>query len=254
MTSRVTAQSLISDYALFGGQSNTSGVTAPASPGLGVVLCSSSNIQNGAIGSYSLIQTNGNASLGNGLYSNGRIVLSNSNTVAGRVTAANAGGLTGNILSVGSSTNISGNIDVNGSISIGGGTVSGRITQPSGFTYSGPTPGGGRVIGTPSLPTLPAFPAEITFPAYGTTNITGNTTLTPGSYGVMTLGGNKTVTLNGPGVYVFRSIRNTGNTNSFMFNFQNSTSGNFLIYVHEDVDLGKVSSTTLNGGSAARIF
>ncbi|MEY4594061.1 MAG: hypothetical protein RIQ47_471, partial [Bacteroidota bacterium] len=245
---------LITDFSIFGGQTNTTGVTTPASPGLGVVLSSSTSVPSGLVGSYVLVQSTGNSTINGSIYSNGRVTLANSNVIGGRITAANTAGLTGSILSVGSSASISGNIDVNGNIVIGGGTVSGRVTQPTGFTYSGPVPAGGRTIGAPSLPVLPAFPAEISFPNFGTTNITGTTTISPGSYGAMTLGGSRTVTFSGPGVYVFRSIKNTGNSNTFSFNFQNTTSGNIQIYVHGDADLGKINSQLVNGGSANRIF
>ncbi|MFM2208234.1 MAG: hypothetical protein RL213_2209, partial [Bacteroidota bacterium] len=250
-----SAQSLqITNFAIYGGQRNAVGVTAPAAPGYGVVFNSSTSMQGGNIGSEVLIQTTGNSGFGANLLSGGTVSLNNSNTVSGRITAANGGNLTGNVLSVGSSANLSGAIDVNGNILIGGGTVSGTVTQPSGATYSGPAPAGGRIVGTPNLPVLPAFPAEITFPAFGATTISNNTTLTPGNYGAMTLNGNKTVTFNGPGVYVFRSIKNTGNANTFNFNFQNASSGQFQIYVHGDVDLGKIVANLQNGGSAGRLY
>ncbi|MFM2135144.1 MAG: hypothetical protein RL021_544, partial [Bacteroidota bacterium] len=133
-------------------------------------------------------------------------------------------------------------------------TVTGTVTQPSGATYSGPVPAGGRIIGTPNLPVLPVFPAEITFPASGSTAITNNTTITPGNYGAMSLNGNKTINFNGPGVYVFQSIRNSGNANTFNFNFQNAGTGQFRIYVHGDVDLGKIVANLQNGGSAGRLY
>src|SRR6185369_7279716 len=88
----------------------------------------------------------------------------------------------------------------------------------------------------------------------GATNITNTATITPGNYGNVTLGGNKTLTLNGPGVYVFNSIKNTGNTNSFIFNFQNNATGKFFLYIHGDVDLNKSDVTLQNGGSASRIY
>ena len=169
----------------------------------------------------------------------------------GKITAANTAKCQlGTILSVGNSAQITGNIDVKGNIVVGGGTVNGTVTHPAGTTYSGPAPSGGNITGTPTLPTLPAFPTAVTFPAAGAINISSSQTITPGSYGNLTLSGNKTITLNGPGTYVFNKISCSGSSNNFVFNFQNSASGNFLIYVHNDADMGKSSATMTNGGSA----
>ena len=199
------------------------------------------------------MQTTGNVTFnGTNIHSGDKVILTNSNVVGGKITAANSSASTGTILSVGSSTNISGNIDVNGNVVIGGGTVSGRVTIPVGRTYTGPTPGGGLVFGPPSIPTLPAMPVATVFPAAGTTNITGNQTITPGSYGNVTYSGNKTLTLNGPGVYVFNTILWTGNSNKLVFNFQNSTGGVFYIYIHGNADFGKLSASLTNGGKCLK--
>ena len=240
-------QTTMKDYVLFGGNSTyASGY---------VQLGSSANVQGGAIGSYKLVKTTGNATIGANVYSGGTIVFSNSNIVTGKITAANSPAVTGTILSVGSSTNISGNIDVNGNIVVTSGTVSGRVTHPSGTTYTGPTPGGGNITGQPALPTLPAMPAITTFPAFANVaDINSTTTITPGSYKGIKLSGNKTLTFNGTGVYVFEQIANTGGTNNFVFNFQNNANGTIKIYVHNNVNLGKINVSMVNGGSASRIF
>lgn len=143
---------------------------------------------------------------------------------------------------------------MNGNVVVSGGTVSGRVTHPTGTTYTGPAPAGGNIVGVPAIPTLPALPVITTFPAAGTTNITTTQTLSPGNYKNITLSGNKTITFNGPGVYVFSTIQCSGSSNNFVFNFQNSSTGNFYIYVHGNADLGKSNATLLNGGSASRIF
>ena len=253
-----SAQQLsISDFVLFGGNilcPAGPGQQAPAAPGCGVILGSSTNIQQGSIGSYRFITSTGNATINTNLYSGGTIQLANSNTVTGKITAANNAGLTGNVISIGSGGLLSGNIDANGSIVVGGGTVTGRVTHPTGTTYTGPAPDAGNVIGTPALPVLPAMPVINNFPAAGSVNISINKTITPGSYGNVTLGGNKTLTLSGPGVYIFNSIKNSGTTNNFVFDFKNSTTGTFKIYIIADVDLNKVLATTINGGSANRIY
>ncbi|MFM7726599.1 MAG: hypothetical protein ACKO7B_07850, partial [Flavobacteriales bacterium] len=85
----------IYDYVVYGGQSGATGVTAPPAPGFGVVLSSSTTMQSGNIGSQTLIQTNGNSTLGCNLFSGGKISLNNSNVVSGRITTANTAGATG---------------------------------------------------------------------------------------------------------------------------------------------------------------
>ncbi|MFM2136255.1 MAG: hypothetical protein RL021_1655, partial [Bacteroidota bacterium] len=109
--SRIGAQSLqITDFAIYGGQRNATGVTTPAAPGYGVVFNSSTSMQGGNIGSEVLIQTTGNSGFGANLLSGGTVSLNNSNTISGRITAANGGAITANVLSVGSSANLSGSI------------------------------------------------------------------------------------------------------------------------------------------------
>ncbi|TMI90296.1 MAG: T9SS type A sorting domain-containing protein [Bacteroidetes bacterium] len=227
-------------------------LSGPNGPGT-TLIGSSITINNGSLGAYKLFQTTGNATINSNIYSGDKIIITNSNVINGRIAAANSSLSTGTILSVGSSTLITGNIDVKGNIVIGGGTVSGIVTLPVGNTYSGPAPGGGTVFGTPSIPTLPSMPAATIFPAAGSTNITNNQSISPGSYGNVTYSGNKTLTLNGPGVYVFNTILWTGNSNKLVFNFQNKV-GNFYIYVHGNADFGKLSASLTNGGSASRIY
>jgi hypothetical protein len=252
-----SAQQLnIFDFVAYGGNGNCptgAGQSVPPSPGCGVQLSSSTTITGGSIGSHRLIKTTGSSTINANLYSGGTILLSNSNKVTGKITAANAYGATGNIISIGSSATLSGNIDVLGNITVGGGTVSGIVTHPAGTTYTGPTPGENR-IAAPSLPTLPAMPAITTFPAFGTTNITTTQTINPGTYGSITLSGNKKITLSSPGVYVFKSIKNTGNANNFVFNFGTNSTGIFKIYVHGDIDLNKVSASMTGNSSASRIY
>ena len=254
----VTAQQLnISNFVLFGGNGqcpNGAGQKLPAAPGCGVILGSSTTIQDGSIGSYNLITSTGNSTISSNLYCGGSIQLANSNVVTGNITVANNANIAGTVLSVGSGAAITGNIDVKGNIVISGGSVNGKVTHPAGTTYSGPVPSGGNIIGTPALPVLPDMPAITNFPAVGSLNISNNISITPGAYGNVTLGGNKTLTFSGPGVYVFNSIKNSGTTNNFVFDFQNTTTGTFKIYVYGDVDVNKVLATMKNGGNANRIY
>lgn len=254
ISNNVHAQQLgIRDFVLFSG-SGGAGTTPPPAPGYGSFIGSSITINNGSIGGYTLVQTTGNANMYSNIYSGGKVTITNSNVVSGRISAANSANLSGTILSVGSSASLGGDIDVQGNIIVGGGTVSGKVTHPSGTTYSGPVPAGGEFIGTPNLPTLPALPTITTFPAVGTTNITNSRTISPGAYGNVTFSGNKTLTLNGPGIYVFNSFHFSGNSNQLIFNFNNTVSGNFYVFIYSDADFGKLSASVVNGGTASRIY
>jgi len=70
---------------------------------------------------------------------------------------------------------------------------------------------------------------------------------------IILLGNNKTLTFSGTGIYIFKSIQNSGN-NSFVFDFKNDPKGTIKIYVYGDVDLNKVNASTINGGDASRIY
>jgi hypothetical protein len=237
--------------------------------GTGTTLIGSSiTINGGSVGAYKLVQTTGNVTFNNcNIYSADKIILTNSNVASGKIAAAanfpNSPLSTGTILSIGSSTSISGDIDIYGNVVIGGGTVSGRVTLPSpsafnnftNYTYSGPTPSGGVVYGSPSLPVLPILPAATSLPP----PLLNPPTITnapqpygPGSYGNINFGGNKTLTLDGPGTYYFNSFHWSGNSNKLVFDFKNQ-SGNFIIYVYGDADFGKLNASITNGGNAARI-
>ncbi|HOS48933.1 MAG TPA: S8 family serine peptidase, partial [Bacteroidia bacterium] len=250
------AQLAITNYVLFSGNGTVPGATSsvPASPGYAVQLFSSTTINGGWIGSNVLVKSTGSSTMTGSIRSGGTVVLANSNTIGGGIVANNNGLQTGTSISVGSSAKISGNINANGNIVVSRGKVFGSVTHPTGTTYTGPTPSLGNIIGTPTLPAIPSLPTPAVFPSAGATNITTTQTITPGSYGNMTLGGSKVVTFAGPGVYVFNSITNTGSSNTLKFNFQNIATGNIKIYVHGKIDLGKSASSIINGGSASRIF
>ena len=207
----------------------------------------------GLLAALQLVKTTGKVSFTANVFSRGTISLSNTNLVTGKIAALNIPKTFSTVLSVGNSADLRGDIDVNGKIVVGGGTVLGKVTHPTGTTYTGPTPAGGNITGTPTLPVFPALPPVINFPSYNSNDITKTKTITPGSYGEIELSGNQTVTLKGTGVYVFKEIENK-NTNSFIFDFQNNPTGTFKIYVHRNVDLNKVSVSMINGGSASRIF
>ncbi|MBP9789008.1 MAG: hypothetical protein KBD57_00590, partial [Bacteroidia bacterium] len=244
----------MSDFVVFGGNGTNGPCTNPSSPGYGVIVGASSTINGGSLGTYTLFKTNASATLNSNIHSGGKVELSNNVTVTGKISAANTTNSTSTILTAGTNTIVGGNIDVKGNIVIGSGTISGQVTRPAGKTYSGPAPAGGHVIGTPTLPTLPSLPAVTSFPSYGNSNVSTTTTINPGSYKSLNLSGGKNITFNGPGVYVFKNISNSGSGNKFIFNFQNSATGTIKIYVHGDVSLGKNNVDFINGGDASRLF
>ncbi|MBC7829571.1 MAG: S8 family serine peptidase, partial [Chitinophagaceae bacterium] len=241
LSSDLTAQQLkITDFVVFARGS--------------VQFGSSSFINGGSIGSYRHVETSGSIHIKGNIYSGGTVELANKNTITGRITASNSFRSTNNILSVGSGASLDGNIDILGNIKINSGTVSGKVTHPVGTIYSGPTPLGGNIIGNPMLPVLPQMPAIRNFPAAGNTIVNSTTKLTPGAYGKLSLKGKKTITFSGPGIYIFSAINNSGSENEFVFDFKNTSTGDFLIYVHGDVDLDKLDVSMVNGGSPSRIY
>lgn len=240
----------ISDFAIFSGNGGP-GTTNPGADGYGVMFAAPPTGTSGAIGSYASVTSTASANIAVNINSGGTVTLANGNSVSGKITAANTAGISGTVLQVGSNANLTGKIDVNGNIVVGSGVVAGPVTTPG--TYTGPAPLNGVIHGAPSLPILPALPSITNFPAAGSTNITANKTITPGSYGNVTLGGSKTLTFNGAGTYVFNSINLNGN-NNFVYNFQNLSGGVIKIYVYGDVTLSKLKASTTNGGSASQIY
>ncbi|MES1214111.1 MAG: hypothetical protein ABUT20_01235, partial [Bacteroidota bacterium] len=247
----------ISDFAVFGGNGNCPGgpgQTPCNSPGCSVMIGSGSLINGGSVGSYRLVTTSGTVKITGNIYSGGTVSLDKTNTITGKISAANSQNLTTTILSVGTNSILGGNIDVKGNIVIGSGsTVSGIVTHTTPTNYSGPTPGG-NVVGTPTLPVMPLMPPITSFPAIGSTNITGTKTIGKGVYKDVNLGSNATLTLSGPGVYVFKSLTTSGPNGKIVFDFQNQATGNFFIYVQGDIVLSKTVASIVNGGSANRIF
>ena len=64
----------------------------------------------------------------------------------------------------------------------------------------------------------------------------------------------QTLTFSGTGIYIFKSIKNSGSANNFVFDFNNAASGTFKIYIYNDANLDKISASLKNGGSASRIY
>lgn len=252
-TSQAQQPVTIADFVLYSGNGSGSGATSPVAPGAGVLVGCNSVVNGAAIGSQKLIQSTGPATLSSNLISNGTVDLASNCILTGKISAANSAALTGTVVSVGTASSLGGNIDANGNISVAGGSVFGKVTHPVGTTYTGPTPSGGNVTASPTLLTLPTMPAILTFPASTLTAVNNTSTINPGSYGNMTLSGLKTLTLNGPGDYIFNSVSNQSD-NNLIFNFNNSVSGVFRIFIHGDADFGQIHASMINGGSAARIY
>src|SRR5688572_27437451 len=257
ISSSLKAQSNIRDYVIFGGNGTCPtgpGQTPPPFPGCAVQIGSSTKIDGGSIGSYTFITSTGNTTINSNLISGGTIQLANSNVVNGRISANNRSKQAGTILSVGSSAKITGKVDVNGNIIIGGGTVSGPVIHTPGTTYYL-----GNILvpnteGNPDTVAMPALPDISEFPAATDSTINKTMVLNPGSYGKMRLTGNNRITFNGPGVYVFEDMQNTGNSNVFIYDFQNLAAGTIKIFVHGYADLGKIGASTKSGGGASRVL
>ena len=245
---QLAAQLKVTDFVIY-----TNDPPNVAGSNTNVTISSSTVINGGVIGSSRLVTSTGNTNIKSSIFSDGIIQLTNGNTVTGKIAARNILDLGGNALSVGSNAILSGNIDVHGNILVSGGKVFGKVTHPQGTTYVGPKPQGGESKSTPTLPDLPQLPAVSTFPSSTNENITTTRSLDPDkSYGSLLLGGGQTITLSGPGIYTFKSIKNAGG-NNLVFDFK-GLEGNIIIYIHGDVDLSKLSASIKGGGSAARIY
>ncbi|MBK5284521.1 MAG: hypothetical protein JJE25_03900, partial [Bacteroidia bacterium] len=242
------------DYVMFSGNGGA-GTTNPGSDGYGVIFGSGSTITGGAIGSFAKVLTTGGANFSANVFSGGIVNLGNGTTVSGRITAQNSGSVSGTILNVGSNSNLTGRLDANGNIVVQGGTVTGPVYTSG--TYSGPSLPAGQPFSGPSFPTMPSLPPITTFPSLpssGPATITNNFSASPGfTYGNVSLSNNKTLTLNGPGIYVFNSFNQSGNCN-VVYDFQNNSTGVFNVYINGDAILGKFNASFANGGSASRIF
>jgi len=259
------SQSLITDYAVFGGAQNCvgPGQTAPGSligisPGCGVHMGVGSVI-NGNVGSYHIVEANGGVTINGNIYSGGIVNLANSDAV-GSITAADMDARGGNVIHTGSAAHISGNLDANGDIFVntnGSSFVTGFVRNDP-FNYAGPLPGGG-VGGAAVLPALPVMPAitPFTCPIISIDNVTATRIISPGFYNNMILGNaGGTITFDGPGDYYFNLIDIAqGPTKTFVYDFHGNTTDKINIYVCGDVNLGKLKTQFLNTPSdSCRIF
>lgn len=246
----------ITDFVLFTGA--VAGNSAPAEgttiTQYGIKIGAGVRVQSGDIGSCFSIQSRANVLVNERLHSGNTVKLGNNNTILGNISVANTRVLTGNVFSTGEKAFLGGNLDVNGNLYVPSGSIAGTVTHPVGSVYYGPVPGGGEFKGAPALPVLPENPPVMEFPQAGTKNIIATSTITPGAYGKLKLSGNSTVTLSGPGDYVFSSVYNIGSGNKLIFDFNNDPDGVYRLLIHGDAALGAIQVVMLHGGTAARIY
>ncbi|HEY1020969.1 MAG TPA: hypothetical protein VGE06_01595, partial [Flavisolibacter sp.] len=107
----------------------------------------------------------------------------------------------------------------------------------------------------PVFPQLPDLPPVVTFLPAGTEDVTATGSVTPNkAYRHLQLNGGKTVTLDGPGVYTFSSIKISGSDNRLILDFKDNTNGFIVIHVHDDVDLDKINVQLVRGGDPSRVY
>jgi hypothetical protein len=227
----------IKDFVLYGSNS--------------VELNTSTSIAGGSIGSSNLFRTIGNTTITANIYSGGRVDLSNSNTITGNISAQNLNGASGYIFQTGSNAAITGNLNIKGNVLLGGGFINGTVNYEG--TYFGSAPSGGAVAQTLTFRTLPVLPVANTF-STGSTDIITTRSITPGVYKDVKLPGSKTLTFSGAGNYYFNSIKNSGNFNSFVLDFENNPTAVMRIFVSGDVDLYKLTVSFPRGGDASRVY
>jgi hypothetical protein len=216
----------------------------------------SSNMANGNVGSKESISFKKSSVINANIFGRGTIDLDKELAISGNITANNYTNKNGDILKGDKDISISGNIVVNGDLKLSsnGSSITGFVKQRPGASYTGPNPVLGRTNESLTLPIFPTLPIINDFEA-GTLNIVGNQTIAPGEYNDVILTNNQTLRLNGVGTYVFKSITNSGNGKiNIVFNFQNAPTGHFRLFVTGKVNLKNVTVTTINGGSASRIF
>ncbi len=254
------SQLSIKNFAVFGGDGTASTIDSTTS---GVEFASNINIAGGgSVGTNTFLQFNNFVTVAGNVYGNTARIGNTFTDNPGSIFIYNRQNLKYAVLDEGYAPQYlsPGNITVNGNTVIStqlGGTISGSVTHPNSYTYSGPSPDGGE-INTDStvsivFPQLPSMPPLTTFPAAGTTPITTTQTITPGSYGAMALAAQQTLRFSGVGVYVFTSIAN-GLADSLIFDFKNNVTGSIKIYVYGNVDLNSINTFIQNGGDASRIY
>lgn len=224
----------------------------------GVEIDNHSTVSAGDIGSNSFVNIGSFNQIFSDIHSGNRINVGDQNTLSGNIVARNDAFVNFPVINVsgpgtqivwpdapdGTVVQARGNIRVD---TTSDNSVDGPVYLQRGYTYVGPFPSNGSPIAQDPLPlpTLPALPLPITFPAPGTKDITGSARLSPGVYNDLVLEGDAIVTFTEPGIYVFRSIKTTG-SNTFNYQMSENIGDTYRIYVHEEVDLGS-TEVLING-------
>jgi hypothetical protein len=253
------AQNLkLADFAIWGGSASPDSYVSSQ----GVYIKIKASVQ-GNIGSNHLVEIKENFKLTGNIFSGNGVSLKPSAIITGNITAnKKAANFTGNVISGDLRSDFKGNLTANGKIFIktASGTdasfVRGQVAvpAPTATNYSGPLPTGG-IIPDFTLPILPVMPTNTPFDdRVGTANITNTQNVVPGVYKKLALAGNKTITFKGPGNYIFNEVDNGTTSNKFVFDFNNTTSGNINIFIIKDARWGKLSVSTKNGNFPSRIY
>ncbi len=261
-----SAQLNIRNFSIFGGDQSSPLIDSTLS---GVFFTGGGIVNSGSIGSYSfvvsLVQDNLNANV----YSGHHIHFGSSDAIRGSVTSgisfphndtvikSGTGTFFGPGGTYGSYGSDPGSLTANGSIALGANnTVTGAVRIPAGRAYIGPTPGGGLLTGSVNFPQLPQMPPTSPWGVPGVgADLTSTGDVVPGVYHNINLTGGQTLTFRGPGKYIFNAIANTagsgGTSNTFVFDFQNTETGTFQLYINGNVDLQKLKVQVINNGRQA---
>jgi hypothetical protein len=216
-------------------------------------IVNSANGTSSYVGSNNYLSAHTQVTVNGNLYAGTSLRIGNNNTINGNITVNNSQNfpypvLTANSFNQLGGTNNGGMLNVNGSVFVGtSSTVRGPVYIPPGDTYSGPTPTAGPVSnGLVTEGISPVLPPVTEFPDFGTTDITNTTTLSPGKFRDLSILDSttiQTIIFSAPGTYIFRSIKNLGQ-HVFDFKFPTGNTGTYRIYVHEDVELGRIRVQT----------
>ncbi|NNK80405.1 MAG: DUF3494 domain-containing protein, partial [Flavobacteriales bacterium] len=250
----------IYNYTLYSGN-GTSGASVPNPPGYGVLLSGQTSVF-GNVGANDLIYSPSAVSINGDVFSDGQVYLGSFSTITGNLQAKLEAiafppppETPDRAVQIGGNFNMTGDIRGNGRILIGDTSeVQGTVYLPPNSNYFGPSPSGGVISAPVEFEALPTLPEVSEFAPFGTQDITQDGTIQPGSYKKLKLAGQKKVTFDGPGVYTFKSIKNSGKTNQLKFDFKNDPTGSFVIHVHGDMNFGKIRVKIVNGGEASRIY
>ncbi len=222
----------------------------------GLIVLPDSNSNKGNLGSREDITFKKSTTINANIYGRGTLEFDKESNFTGNITVNNYKNEKKDIVKGEDKIKIIGNIVANGDIKLktSGSSITGSVKQRIGAKYEGPNPTLGKTLGALTLPIFPTLPIINEYTA-GTVNKSGTQTLTPGAYKDIDLKDNQTLTLSGVGVYIFNSLKMDGKDNvKLIYDFKNSTTGQFRIYVVEKIELKGVTVSTKNGGGANRIF